>query len=201
MTAMKSSLYRNTQRITIDPGEHYVSRKPEVISTLLGSCVAVCLYDPENRVHGMNHFLLAYNQSSKQTPIIESDHGRYGIYSMELLINDMMKKGADRTKLKAKCFGGGNVLKLQNDDWKRPTVGEVNVQFVREFLKSEKIPIVAACLGGDYGRNVYFVGENFSVYVKRIGRSLEMAVLKDERRFWKKSLDETRHATGNIDFW
>lgn len=198
---MRSTPYRNTQRITIDPGEHYVSRKPEVISTLLGSCVAVCLYDSVNGVFGMNHFLLAYKQQTANTPIIQSDYGRYGIFSMELLINDMMKKGADRTQLKAKCFGGGNVLKLREDSWNRPTVGDVNVQFVREFLKNENIPIVSACLGGDYGRNVHFLGSDFSVYIKKIGRGLELAVVQDERRFWKKTLDETKHTTGNIDFW
>lgn len=93
--------FKHTQKIIIDPGEFYVSTKQEVISTLLGSCVAACLYDETTRIIGMNHFLLAYRHHSFSKPTIESEEGRYGMYAMELLINTMMAKGARREKLKA----------------------------------------------------------------------------------------------------
>lgn len=193
--------FKSTRRIVIDPGEYYVSRKPEVISTLLGSCVAACLYDPVNRVFGMNHFLLAYRHHSQTVPIIQSDEGRYGIYAMELLINAMMKNGANKPNLKAKCFGGGNVLKLREDQENQKTVGDVNVEFIKEFLKNEKIPIVSSSLGGKHGRNVHFVGTDYSVFIKRIADTQEVLLENEERRYWKKNIDEHDKARSQADFW
>lgn len=193
--------FKSTQRIIIEPGEYYVSRDPEVISTLLGSCVAACLYDPVNRVFGMNHFLLAYRHHAHGVPILESEEGRYGIYAMELLINGLMKKGADKRHLKAKCFGGGNVLKLREDRENQHTVGQANIEFIKEFLQNENIPLVSSCLGGNHGRHVHFVGTDYSVFIKRIGETQYRRLEKDERRYWKKHIEEREKATGKADFW
>jgi len=193
--------FKTTQRIIIDPGEYYVTRQPEVISTLLGSCVAACLYDPVNRVFGMNHFLLAYRHHAHNLPIIQSDEGRYGIYAMELLINDMMKIGANRLNLQAKCFGGGNVLKLREDKENQQTVGDVNAEFIKAFLSNENIPLVGACLGGRHGRNVHFVGTDFSVFVKKIGDKQERLLENQERRYWKQSIDAHEQTQSGADFW
>lgn len=193
--------YKNTRRIIIQPGEYYVSRGDEVISTLLGSCVAACLFDPVNHVFGMNHFLLAYRHHAHNTPIIETEEGRYGIYAMELLINEMMKQGADRHKLQAKCFGGGNVLSLREDRENRQTIGEINVAFIRDFLQNENIPLVSASLGGDVGRTVHFLGSDYSVLVKRIDQNLQQLLEKQERSYWKKSLDEHKKPQGKAEIW
>lgn len=198
---MKISSFNDTRRIIIEPGEYYVSREPEVISTLLGSCVSACLFDPVNRVFGMNHFLLAYRNSGLAQPVIHSEEGRYGVYAMELLINDMMKQGASRTKLQAKCFGGGNVLRLQEDKDDRQSVGDVNVEFIKEFLATERIPIVAACMGGKHGRNVHFVGTDYSVFIKKIGQTQERLLAQQERHYWKKNIDERERITGSAEFW
>lgn len=198
---MKILPFKDTHRIIIDPGEHYVSRKPEVISTLLGSCVSACLFDPVKQVFGMNHFLLAYGHHTNNKPLIQSDEGRYGIYAMELLINDMMKQGASRSDLKAKCFGGGNVLKLREDKDNKQTVGDVNVQFIKEFLSAENIPLLSSSLGGQHGRNVYFVGSDYSVFVKKINTQQEHMLENEERRYWKRSVDELDHAKSSTDFW
>jgi chemotaxis protein CheD len=198
---MKAQSFKDTQRIIIDPGEYYVSRSPEVISTLLGSCVAACVFDPINRVFGMNHFLLAYRHHSRDQPIIQSDEGRYGIYAMELLINDLMKKGANRLHLQAKCFGGGNVLKLREDKENRKTVGDVNVEFIKAFLSNENIPIVSACLGGNYGRNVHFVGTDFSVFVRKIVDQQAVFLENEERQYWKRTVDEHEQRPKGAEFW
>lgn len=198
---MKVLPFKTTQRIIIDPGEYYVTRQPEVISTLLGSCVAACLYDPVNRVFGMNHFLLAYRHHAHNLPIIQSEEGRYGIYAMELLINDMMKIGANRLNLQAKCFGGGNVLKLREDKENQQTVGDVNAEFIKAFLSNENIPLVGACLGGRHGRNVHFVGTDFSVFVKKIGDKQERLLENQERRYWKQSIDAHEQTQSGADFW
>jgi chemotaxis protein CheD len=198
---MKSLPFKNTRRVIIDPGEYYVSRNPEVISTLLGSCVAACIFDPLNRVFGMNHFLLAYHQRSQSQPIIQSDEGRYGIFAMELLINDLMKMGANRSLLQAKCFGGGNVLQLREDKDNRKTVGDVNVEFIKAFLDNEKIPIVSACLGGSFGRNVHFVGADFSVFVRKIGDQQALLLANEERQYWKRTVDEHEQRPKGAEFW
>jgi len=198
--------FKHTNRIIIDPGEYYVSNKQEVISTLLGSCVAACLYDPVNKVIGMNHFLLAYRHHSFNSPAIESEEGRYGLNAMELLINDMMTHGANRRHFKAKCFGGGDVLHLRGESGGRRSVGGANIDFIREFLEDEQIPIVGSALGGKHGRNVHFVGDDFSVYVKTIGHRRERQVEEEERRFWQKSIKEHEQAAvkqtdSSAEFW
>jgi len=200
--------FKHTNRIIIDPGEFYVSNKQEVISTLLGSCVAACLYDPVNQVIGMNHFLLAYRKHMQNIPNIESEEGRYGINAMELLINEMMAKGAIRMNLKAKCFGGGDVLRLREDLDGRKSVGGVNIDFIREFLQNENIPMVSSALGGDFGRNVHFVGSDYSVFVKKIGESQKSNLETEERTYWKKSIDEHERekaraatVTSQDEFW
>ena len=199
---MKAVPFKTTRRIIIDPGEYYVSRQPEVISTLLGSCVAACLFDPINRVYGMNHFLLAYRHHAHNLPIIQSDEGRYGVYAMELLINDMMKLGAKKQNLQAKCFGGGNVLRLREDKQNHKTVGDVNVDFIKEFLGNENIPIVSSCLGGIHGRNVHFVGTDFGVFIKKIGETQERLLEKQERSYWKKNIEEREHTkSSGVEFW
>lgn len=198
---MKALPFKNTRRIIIEPGEFYASRQAEVISTLLGSCVAACLFDPINGVFGMNHFLLAYRHQAHNTPIIESDEGRYGIYAMELLINEMMKLGANRLNLKAKCFGGGNVLKLREDSDNKKTIGDVNVLFIKEFLIKENIPLVSAGLGGNIGRNVHFVGSDYSVFIKKIDSSQQRLLENEERRYWKKNIDEQEKSAGTAEFW
>jgi len=205
---MNIQSFKHTHRIIIDPGEFYVSAKQEVISTLLGSCVGACLYDPVNKIIGMNHFLLAYKKHSYDKPAIESEEGRYGMQAMELLINAMMAKGASRLNLKAKCFGGADVLRIRGEPGGRQSVGSVNIEFIREFLKNEKIPMVGSSLGGQFGRNVHFVGEDFSVFVKMIGETQKVKLEKEERKYWKKNIDQYEReakvaaaASSQDEFW
>ncbi|GAB4254091.1 MAG: chemotaxis protein CheD [Methylomicrobium sp.] len=198
---MKILPYKDTRRIIIEPGEYYVSTRGEVMSTLLGSCVAACLYDPTSHIAGMNHFLLAYQHHSRARPVIETEEGRYGLYAMELLINNMMKKGAKRSQLKAKCFGGGNVLHLRSDKTDKQTVGEVNIDFIKTFLKQESIPITAESLGGNIGRSIYFVGSDFSVYVKSIESFQKQQLEQMERSYWKKRIEEQERLKSEAEFW
>ncbi|WP_404360101.1 chemotaxis protein CheD [Methylotuvimicrobium sp. KM1] len=193
--------YKETRRVIIEPGEYYVSTNGELISTLLGSCVAACLFDPVNKIAGMNHFLLAYQHHSRSRPIIETEEGRYGLYAMELLINDMMKKGAKKSRIKAKCFGGGNVLHLRSDKTDKLSVGEVNIEFIKTFLAQEKIPILAASFGGTVGRSIHFVSSDFSVYVKTIETALTQQLEKQERSFWKKRIDAQEKIKSDVEFW
>lgn len=192
------------QRITLHPGEYRVSGEPVVFSTLLGSCVAVCLYDPALGVMGMNHFLLASPRYPKQAPIVESDAGRYGIHAMELLINGLLHAGAKRNRLRAKAFGGGNVVAIHDlQRGGRFSVGEVNVRFVTEFFQRDRIPLVASDLGGDYGRQIHFDGADYAVYMRRIVTTEVQQIERAESRYLKESLEaqRRREADARAEFW
>jgi chemotaxis receptor (MCP) glutamine deamidase CheD len=151
-------------QVNINVGETHVSREPVEIKTLLGSCVAACLYDPVAQVGGMNHFLLPHTESTH-----EIDRQRFGTHAMETLINGLMSKGADRRRLQAKVFGGGNVLGMVS---RRPSVGEQNAAFARSFLQTEGIQLVASRLGGNSGMEVRFHPHTGRVFVRDIARDL-----------------------------
>lgn len=190
------------KRKTIHPGEYHVAKGELMISTLLGSCVAACLYDPVMKVIGMNHFLLANKRYSKDMPVVASEAGRYGIYAMELLINSMLKAGAQKRNIKAKVFGGGNVLPGINGTPSFFAIGDVNGRFVQEFLAMEKIPILASGLGGTYGRVVHFTSGDYSVYVKRITQSRTLQLEKREQQYWEKAVKEQeKEQDTSIQFW
>jgi chemotaxis protein CheD len=189
------------KRIIIEPGEYYVSNENIVISTLLGSCVSACLFDPVNRVIGMNHFLLSNKRYAKDIPVCVTEAGRYGIHAMELLINEMMKKGAKRSKLKAKAFGGGNVLKYEATHDNFFCVGDVNCRFVREFLDLENIPLVASALGGENGRVIHFSHGDYAVLVRKIKSTITSKVAQKERTFWRNKIETQEKESASADIW
>ena len=179
------------QRITLRPGDHRATTDATVLSTLLGSCVAACLYDANSGVAGLNHFLLASPRYSRTMPLTHTDAGRYGIMAMELLINDMVHLGAERKRLKAKVFGGASVIKKEtgiHDNFL--CVNEVNQRFIREYLKTENIPIVAEDLGGQIGRVVYFHTDTFKVMRRYIQSSSLVQIEEKEHRYWKKHIEK-----------
>ncbi|MDB5433368.1 MAG: chemotaxis protein CheD [Caulobacter sp.] len=136
------------KKVHVIQGEHAVSRDPEVaMTTILGSCVAACIYDAELGVGGMNHFLLAETSDGAR---MEEEVMRYGAYAMEVLINDLMKLGARRDRLEAKLFGGAKMFDALND------VGSANASFARRFLEDEGIRVSGASLGGRLARRVEF---------------------------------------------
>ena len=176
-----------TQIMTIFAGEYYISSANEVISTVLGSCIAVCLYDSENRIGGMNHFMLPEgsqsgfsSQSGLDRDKLTENSMRYGITAMEVLIGEMQKRGARRDNLRAKIFGGGKVI---NKSFTGTTVGDKNIGFARAFLKTEEIPILGENVGSTFGRKIFFLTENNSVFVKKV--DIEPAEA-EEREYMRK---------------
>ena len=139
------SVFANSSTVTVLQGEYRVSTSPTVVfSTVLGSCIAACIYDDQVGVGGMNHFLLASSTAS------DSVNARYGIHAMELLINGIMKKGARRENLKAKVFGGAKMSANLSD------IGASNADFVQRFLRDESIPVISSSVGGTSARRVRF---------------------------------------------
>jgi chemotaxis protein CheD len=192
--------YKQSQRVIIEPGEQYVGRNSEVISTLLGSCVSACLYDSASKIFGMNHFLLAYRHKGYHSEVLNSEEGRYGIYAMEMLINAMMKKGANRYNLQAKCFGGSNVLNLPDFGNSENSIAEMNVVFIKAFLNKENIAITNSCLGGNQGRIIHFFGHDFSVFMKKIGDNKNPLIREKELSYLNSSLTESRKPRNTLEY-
>jgi len=137
--------YDGNWHVQITQGESHVTDNPkEVLTTILGSCIAACVRDPVAGVGGMNHFLLPESDSGDSTDL------RYGVNAMEILINGLLKLGADRRRLEAKLFGGANVLSGLSD------VGHRNAAFAEQFLKDEGIRYVGGDIRGDHPRRIQF---------------------------------------------
>jgi chemotaxis protein methyltransferase CheR len=154
-------------------GDVKTARGPAIIKTLLGSCVSACIFDPEAKVGGMNHFSL---------PGV-SDEGastRYGAYAMELLITAIMKQGGKRERLQAKVFGGAKVLNFQSEHL---DVGTRNAEFVQQFLAAENIPIVGQSLGGTRGLLVRFRADTGQALVKPLANRDLNGVLREEEQY------------------
>jgi chemotaxis protein CheD len=198
---MRKEIYKEGERVTIDPGEYYSTGNAGVISTLLGSCVAACLYDRRNRLIGMNHFMLSNTRYSKDMPIHVSEAGRYGIHAMELLINDMMSKGTNRKLLRAKIFGGATIMYRESASSNFFCVGQVNCKFIREYLESENIPIDAEDLGGEFGRVIHFSNGDFSVHRRKIGSDRSKILAQRDRDCWQTSIEKQQITLPVIDLW
>jgi chemotaxis receptor (MCP) glutamine deamidase CheD len=165
---------RRRNRISLYIGEVAASRSPVVLDTLLGSCVAVCLYDPVLRAGGMNHILLPKCNAGDR-------NSRCGIHAMELLINELMKLGADRRRFIAKAFGGANVLHRI----KMLSIGDENARWVRQFLVTERIPLVAERLGGNHAVHLYFRTDTGKATVHTVDGSTLPRIIGAERSQWK----------------
>lgn len=135
-------------RITVLQGQFKVSAGPRVeFSTVLGSCVATCLYDPEVELGGMNHFLLSEPPASHNPGEVDV---HYGVYLMEMLINEMLSYGARKERLRAHLYGGANIRAGMQE------IGTANAAFARNFLVNERIELVREDLGGTNARRVDF---------------------------------------------
>jgi chemotaxis protein CheD len=188
--------------IHLNPGDFIVlTERTGIISTILGSCVSACLYDPVRNIFGMNHFLLSNKRYARSLPYYETEAGRYGIQAMELLINRMLSLGARRYNLKAKAFGGASILPRVSRADNYECVGEVNVRFVRDFLAQEEIPLVNDDLGGKFGRVVIFHGSDYSVHVRKILPSHSRGIRAQERNYWKKEIARHEVKKADITIW
>lgn len=150
----------------IYPGEYYITSEDEYIGTLLGSCVSVCLHDPENKIGGMNHFMLPGRISTND--VFNDENARYGIAAINAIVAEILKKGASRKNLTAKIFGGGNILKLLDTKGKSSMIPADNIRVAKLFMEIEDIPIMAIDVGDDYTRKIIFAVESGKVYLRKI---------------------------------
>jgi chemotaxis protein CheD len=187
--------------VNLMPGEYYATARSATLRTLLGSCVAACLYDPVTGVIGMNHFLLSNRRYARSIPTVLSEAGRYGVHAMELLINEMLKIGAKRENLHAKAFGGGSIYLHTEQRDNFFCVGDVNSRFIREFLQNDGIPLVAEDLGGETARVIHFRNEDYAVHVKKIGKTSTSDLVTQERQYWMRSIEMQEKAISRVEVW
>lgn len=168
------------QVVTIHPGEFYATQDDTIISTVLGSCVAVGLFDSATGIGGLNHFMLPY--ATTREDLVASPNARYGMYAMELLINNLMKLGLRKARMAAKVFGGGSVLGTAvGGDAAR--LSRSNIDFAFEYLAKESIPVLASDVGGRRPRKIFFFARSGRVLLKRIGESQAQVAEKEEESY------------------
>jgi chemotaxis protein CheD len=175
------------EAVKILPGEYFVYDEDILIMTTLGSCIAACLWDRDAKIGGMNHFML---------PEGDAGSGRYGSYAMELLINELLKRGAARHSLEAKVFGGGQVITGMST----MNVGERNTSFVIDYLKIERIPIMSKDVMDVYPRKVCFLPASGKAMVKRLAPTNPEALAAQDRAAAQKAVPASTGG-GSVDLF
>lgn len=162
--------------VKILPGEYYVTTQGEAVVTVLGSCVSACVRDRRLGIGGMNHFMLPAPQVQEAAGA-NGRAERYGSVAMERLINAVLKAGGDRRELEVKVFGGGRVLAQMTD------VGRRNIEFVRAYLASERIAVLAQDLGGAHPRHVQFFPDSGRARVRLLRHLNNATIVVRERGY------------------
>ena len=159
-------------------GEVLAAAEPTELGTLLGSCVAVCLYDPERAVGGMNHFMLPRDVGTSNNP------SRYGEASMVSLIDKVIQVGGRRERLQAKVFGGAHVLPTSP----HADIGDQNIRFARQFLAQQNIPIVSERVGGDFPVDLRFLPHTGKAFVRVLTETPTAGVVEEELKYLQQKL-------------
>ena len=175
--------------VKVLPGEYYVSSEDILITTVLGSCIAACIWDGKVRAGGMNHFMLPDGDGLDGL-------GRYGSYAMELLINGLIKKGARRESMQAKVFGGAQVMA----GFTTLNVGERNTRFVLDYLATERLPVVSQDVLDIHPRKVCFFPVTGKALVKRLAHSHPETLIVEERKV-SAAVVARSNAGGSVDLF
>lgn len=190
----EQSLLRQLERgaIHLHPGQVGVTRDRSM-TTLLGSCVSVCLYDARIQLMGMNHFL----RPRVQYKMNATESNLSGMAALDTLVNAMMKQGAQRSRLQAKVFGGAHVLSVMS----RFVPGDHNIRFAQDWLAAELIPVLAADLGGQRARKIVADPLTGMVHCRYIGHTPEVKALlrRSEIEYARKLKHDL--AARRIDFF
>ncbi len=179
------------------PGEYYVTRNDEAVTTVLGSCVSACVRDPALNVGGMNHFMLPEDASIGPNNWLDPAVGlatRYGSYAMESLINDLLKLGAVRERLEIKLFGGGRILEGMTD------VGGRNVNFIRNYIQIEGYKVSAEDLGGQQPRKVVYFPASGRVRMRRL-RQVENRTISHHEQLYLASIGNKAAGGGDVELF
>ncbi len=175
---------QNVEVVRILAGEYYVTHCQEMITTVLGSCVSVCVRDKVVNIGGMNHFMLPDDNRTNGNAGHRglSADAAYGSYAMERLINCILKYGGRRENLEIKIFGGGRIMGGMTD------IGLQNIAFIRDYLRTEGLGVTAEDVGGDLPRRMAYLPATGKVLVKRLRNIRNETIIKQETAY----LDDLR---------
>ena len=182
-----------TDAAKILPGEYYATGRDISLVTVLGSCVCACIGDRSIGIGGMNHFMLPGRCNGDNTLL--GDSARYGVYAMEVLINQLLKMGARRSNLEAKVFGGASVLK----GFTSSSIGERNSIFVLNYLKTENIAVTAQDMLGTLPRKVYYFPVTGRVRVKELKSTQNNTIFSRESEY--KHLLQRKKMDGDVEIF
>jgi chemotaxis protein CheD len=184
----------NDAAVKVLPGEYFVCEEDVLVMTTLGSCIAACIWDRDRRIGGMNHFLLP--EAGGGSGIKGTDAGRYGAFAMDLLIGELVKRGAQRSSMEAKVFGGGAVISGMTSI----NVGQQNTDFVLQYLRTERITVVSKDVLDIYPRKVCFLPASGKALVKRLASANVEALAAQERAAARQTVPAAS-AGGTVDLF
>jgi chemotaxis protein CheD len=178
------------------PGEYYVTCHPEVITTVLGSCVSACIRDSRLGYGGMNHFMLPLDESQGQSAwgAASSAATRYGNVAMERLINDILKLGGRRENLEIKLVGGGRVLAEMTTD-----IGARNIEFVRQYVAAEGFNVLGEDLGDVHPRRVVYFPQTGRIRVRKLTAGRDETLAARERQYLQQL--DAKPADGEVELF
>lgn len=154
----------NFRLINIGIADMGVASTPDILRTILGSCVGICLYDPERMIAGLSHIMLP-SQNERN-----ANAKKYADSAIPRLVEEMERDGAQRERIVAKIAGGSMMFKIAENSV-MGEIGRNNIKKVREVLAGMGIKILAEDVGGDYGRTIDFHAEDGRLRVKSLGKS------------------------------
>lgn len=146
------------EQIYLHAGQLAVSARPAAVVTVLGSCVAVCLFDPGARVGGVNHFLLPHHVERERS-------ARFGSVAVPQLVDEVVRAGASRSALVAKVFGGASVIGALGEGRR---LGDENWALALRLLEEAGIPVLDRDVGGQRGRKLVFITDEGTAWVRRL---------------------------------
>ncbi len=188
----------NLPAAKILPGELYVSVAGEMIVTVLGSCIAVCIRDKRKGIGGMNHFMLPEETENSSDAWRDSMQGvstRYGNWAMECLINEILKSGGEKKHLEVKVFGGGKVLNNMTN------IGAKNIEFVHRFLSSENLSITAEDTGDIYPRKVLYFPDTGAVKIRKLKKTHNATIERREKEYIDQLSSEKGQGSGSVELF
>ena len=177
--------------VFLHPGDYYCTEEDVILQTVLGSCISVCLYSDYHQYAGMNHFMLPHKTDISHFEQTES--GRYGIHAMDLLIGSLIKNGIKKNAIKAKVFGGGNVI-VYNRSY--DGIASNNIKFIINYLDKEQIPMISSHLGGSKARKILFFPKTKKVLLKEISGKEQSRAIQEEIKYQTKIIEKEKQEKG-----
>jgi chemotaxis protein CheD len=180
----------NRNSVKVLPGEFFVAGNDIVLTTVLGSCVSACIWDRTLGIGGMNHFMLPEGGGQSEPGGLA---GRYGVFAMEQLINEIIKRGGRKPNFEAKVFGGGHVMKSFTT-----SVGTRNAEFVLDFLKAEGVRVASQDLLDFHPRRVAFFPHTGRALCKKLAQA-DATLVAAEQQY--RSRITTADTSGDVELF